>query len=59
MPILIGKLKCHETTVNVGITTSVGIGLFSAAFAQNLFPDFYLGYILTFMRICQYSAGRY
>ena len=58
MPILIGKLQLHETSVNVGITTSVGIGLFSAVFAKNLFPEFYLGYILTFMRICQYSAGR-
>ena len=58
MPILIGKFKLHETTVNVGITTTVGIGLFASAFSKSLFPDFYFAYMLTFMRICQYSAGR-
>lgn len=58
MPVLTGTLRLHETTVNVFITTSVGIGLFAAAFSKALVPDFYFAYSLTFMRICQYSAGR-
>lgn len=58
MPLISGKLKIHEALINVGISISVCIGLVIAAFAKRLFPEFYIGELLTFMRICQYAAAR-